>query len=103
MVFWGSTQALDLVEEYSKYHKLPAELDILVIGGGDARHILKTLSKLYSHNRVKKLRLYVHEACLEQVARQLLLLSVALDSNDKLGLSARVRTFMELYGKIFLQ
>lgn len=51
-MFWGITPALDLIQEYKnalEESSLPPELNILVLGGADCRHVLKTLARRYKH------------------------------------------------------
>lgn len=100
-MFWGITPALDLFNEVCINSKRK-EINILIIGGSDARHVLKTLSKQYLHEDVK-LNFYLMEECLESVARQLLLLKIALLQPEELGLVQKTRYFMEIYGNTFVR
>ena len=59
-MFWGLTPALDLLEEYKNIankETLPHELNILLVGSTDCRHILKTLAKRYQHQKVSSTKL----------------------------------------------
>ncbi|XP_049803437.1 dynein axonemal assembly factor 3 [Schistocerca nitens] len=114
-MFWGVTRALDLQHVlYTNQPKrvgdnlIPDELpertplNILLIGTSDARHVIKTLAKSYTHSK-RHIRFFVYELHLEVLARQMLLLSVVLEPPEKLGLLEKTRIFMELYGNAFLR
>lgn len=46
-MFWGSSEARDLFEDYVAALKTrPKQLDILFYGMGDPGHLLKTISKV---------------------------------------------------------
>lgn len=100
-MFWGITPALDLFKEVCINSKR-TELNVLIIGGSDARHVLKTISKKYLHENVK-LNFYLMEGCLESVAKQLLLLNIAFQKPQELGLTQKTRYFMELYGNSLIR
>lgn len=104
-MYWGLTPALDLVSQYESNltcENLPEELNILIMGGSDARHVLQTLAKRYRHKRVK-LNFYITEACVESFAKQLLLIYTALQSSESMAPVQKTRTFMELYGNSLLR
>lgn len=106
-MFWGFSEALDLLTEYEKHFHLPAEsldeLNILLYGGGDARHILQTIAKVQLRQRTIRLNFYVLEGCLEIVARQMLLLNLAFEPPDEFSLKGKTHTFMDLYGNALLR
>lgn len=102
-MFWGISPALDLQEEYLKNTRSnPYELNFLVIGGCDARHLLKTLAQAYRHKRCY-LNLFVVEGCPELVARQLLITSLALEKTTHCGLLEKTRRILEIYGNLLLR
>ncbi|CAG9817404.1 unnamed protein product [Phaedon cochleariae] len=102
-MFWGKTQALDLLEEYEAIHTdLPDHVDILLVGCSDCRHVLKTIARKYRHKKVK-VTFHVVESCMELIARQLMLLYVALQPQDALGLDQKTKIFMELYGNALIR
>lgn len=103
-MFWGLTPALNFLKEYEciTNQDLPQEVNILIIGSSDCRHILTTLAKRYQHKEVT-INFYVVEACVEIIARQLLLLNIALQSHLAVGLEQKTKIFMELYGNTLLQ
>lgn len=56
-MYWGLTPALDLISQHEANlacDSLPDELNILIMGGSDARHVLQTLAKRYRHTKVNK-------------------------------------------------
>ncbi|XP_069683358.1 dynein axonemal assembly factor 3 [Periplaneta americana] len=105
-MWWGYSPALDLVEEYERLgagtDDAAEELEILMVGAGDGRHVLKTLAQRYRH-APRSVRLWVTEDLMDQVARQMLLLTLALEPTDVLGLRDKARFFLELYGNTMLR
>ncbi|XP_028038173.1 dynein assembly factor 3, axonemal [Bombyx mandarina] len=102
-MFWGVSPALDLQQEYLKYGDEHAyELNFLVIGGCDGRHLLKTLAQAYRHNR-RYMNLFVIDGCPELIARQLLLMSLALEKTTRCGLLEKTRRYLEVYGNLLLR
>lgn len=102
-MFWGFTPCLDLLSQYEeKLTQLPEELNILIVGGSDARHILQTLAKRYRHKKVN-INIFIAEACMECIARHILLLYIALQPSEELGLIQKTYTFMELYGNALIR
>ncbi|KAE8740719.1 hypothetical protein FOCC_FOCC013739, partial [Frankliniella occidentalis] len=94
-------------------------LDILLVGGMDCRHVLKTLSRLHCHadalgeqpdhagdasrTRRRRVRFFVAETVMELVARQLLFILAALEPPDRLGRTEKVRLLMELFGNALVR
>ncbi|CAG9769832.1 unnamed protein product [Ceutorhynchus assimilis] len=105
-MFWGVTPALDLFSEFKVHSEtkfLNVDFNILIIGGTDARHILKTIARRYRHKGSIKLNFYVIESCMETIAKQLLLLITALQPQNTMGLDQKTKVFMELYGNTILR
>lgn len=111
ITWWGFSPALDL---QGRYQSLASKLkglnisepdasnkqgkcNILLIGAGDCRHILKTIVHSYRHVK-RELCIFVVENNLELYARHLLLLSIALEPKKKLGLQEKTELFLELFG-----
>lgn len=102
-MFWGLSPALDLQQEYLRYGDEHAyELNFLIIGGCDGRHLLKTLAQSYRHSR-RYMNLFVVDGCPELIARQLLLMSLALEKTTRCGLLEKTRRYLETYGNILLR
>jgi len=81
ITWWGFSPANDLHEvitSYSKAQNNTEEINILLVGSADARHIIKTISKF--KNKQQKLHFYIEENSLELFARQLLFLRLAFES-----------------------
>ncbi|EDO37526.1 predicted protein [Nematostella vectensis] len=111
ITWWGFSPALDLQEIClsSKFEnlKLSGEgqekpLNVLMIGAGDCRHILKTLSHAKRWPK-RKINIYVVENNLEVLARHLLLLSIALEPQVSLGLQEKTELFLELFGNSLIR
>lgn len=104
-MFWGFSESLDLYEEYTKNVKpndeQPSEIKVLLFGSADPRHILKTMSKRYQHHA--KVHFYIIEACPALIARQIILLSIALEPPHLLTLSNRTHLFMDIYGNAIIR
>ena len=101
-MWWGYSPALDLQDVWERYnskkYEIVKELNILLIGAADGRHVMKTLAQTYRHENNLKINFYIYEASLDLVARQVMLLTIALESPEELGLHDKTRFFLELYG-----
>ncbi|XP_038121479.1 dynein assembly factor 3, axonemal homolog [Culex quinquefasciatus] len=104
-MFWGFSEALDLYEEYRKSldtsEDIPPELNILLFGLGDPRHVLKSAARAFKHGT--RLNFYLLEGCLELVARNLLLTTVAFESGQLLSIRGKVHLFMDLFGNTLVR
>ncbi|KAF5916926.1 hypothetical protein HPG69_013846 [Diceros bicornis minor] len=82
-------------------HETP-ELDMLLLGSVDGRHLLRTLARaaLWPGRRF---HFYVLENNLEAVARHMLIFSLALEDPEKMGLQERSETFLEVWGNALLR
>ncbi|XP_065650181.1 dynein axonemal assembly factor 3 [Hydra vulgaris] len=102
--WWGFSPAENFVEiiEESKNQdskNFRNELNILTIGGGDGRHILKTVS--HFKNKNQHLNIYVAENNLELIARQILFFYLAIDKVH--GLQEKVFIYLDLFGNTLLR
>ncbi|KAK9502068.1 hypothetical protein O3M35_012671 [Rhynocoris fuscipes] len=106
-MFWGYSPALDLLNEYKLLNTIEGktELNILVAGSADARHVLMTLAKYYKHEDAKNLTInfYIVDLLLEFLARELLLLLIALEPSAVIGLKEKADLWMEVYGNSMLR
>ncbi|KAI1896302.1 hypothetical protein AGOR_G00093390 [Albula goreensis] len=93
VTWWGFSPALDLLS--AGLQKQNGKLNILMVGSGDPRHILKTIAGL---KHTDTLHVWVIENCMEVVARQLLLLSLALSPQHIMGLHEKTEVFLEVFG-----
>ncbi|KXJ75815.1 hypothetical protein RP20_CCG010976 [Aedes albopictus] len=104
-MFWGFSEALDLFEEYRKSQdhteQPPNELNILLFGLGDPRHVLKSASKTFKHST--KLNFVLLEGCLELVARNLLLTCIAFENGQHLSVKGKTHLFMDVFGNTLLR
>ncbi|XP_047384732.1 dynein axonemal assembly factor 3 isoform X2 [Sciurus carolinensis] len=108
--WWGLSPALDLQAESPPVdpdsqadtaHKTP-ELDVLLLGSVDGRHLLRTLARAALWPR-RRFNFYVVENNLEAVARHMLIFSLALEEPEKMGLQERSETFLEVWGNALLR
>ncbi|KAF7708037.1 dynein axonemal assembly factor 3-like [Silurus meridionalis] len=93
VTWWGFGPARDLLE--TCVPRPQGELNVLLVGSGDPRHILKTISGLKD---TESLRVWVMENSMDVVARQLLLLYVSLRDPGSMGLQEKTEVFLELFG-----
>lgn len=95
-MWWGLTPAVDLGAETKI-----SEVNILLIAQSDCRHVIQTLAKKYRHQKATNLKLHVFEPQLDNVARSMLFLTLALD--QQLGLGRKAQLFMDLYGNSLIR
>lgn len=77
-MWWGISPPLDFQEEINEDD--PDLLEFLIVGESDARHVIKTISSSYKHQR-RKLKFHLIEATLEEINRTILFLSICLEKN----------------------
>ncbi|XP_071446407.1 dynein axonemal assembly factor 3 [Hetaerina americana] len=108
---WGYSPALDMLAEQKRLltNNCTDEPDerkfsVLLIGNCDGRHIFKTLSQLRHHGADNTaITFYVIEKSLEPVARQILLLTLALEPSNVIGLQEKAILFLEVFGNTVLR
>ncbi|XP_029780487.1 dynein assembly factor 3, axonemal [Suricata suricatta] len=108
--WWGLSPALDLQAESPPVDSdlrddtehTTSELDVLLVGSVDGRHLLRTLARASLWPR-RRLHFYVLENNLEAVARHMLIFSLALEEPEKMGLQERSETFLEVWGNALLR
>ncbi|XP_029161923.1 dynein assembly factor 3, axonemal [Nylanderia fulva] len=100
-MWWGYSHPLDLQTEVTKREDQTSDnLEVLIVGAGDARHIMRTLASSYLHPD-RNITYHVIEPTLEQVARSILLMSICLEKN--LGLQEATRYYLEILGNTLLR
>ncbi|KAM3859893.1 dynein axonemal assembly factor 3 [Diretmus argenteus] len=93
ITWWGFSPARDLLS--AGRVRQEGEAHVLLVGSGDLRHILKTIASL---NNADSLHIWVIENSMEVVARQLLLLYLALTPQECMGLHEKTEVFLEVFG-----
>ncbi|XP_010750116.3 dynein assembly factor 3, axonemal [Larimichthys crocea] len=93
ITWWGFSPARDLLSMGPV--RVKGEVNVLLIGSGDPRHILKTIAGLQDE---ESLHVWVIENSMEEVARQLLLLYLALMPQESMGRNEKTEVFLELFG-----
>ncbi|XP_028331525.1 dynein assembly factor 3, axonemal isoform X2 [Gouania willdenowi] len=93
VTWWGFSPARDLLSTGPV--KYEGDANILIVGSGDPRHILKTIAGLQEKQSVY---IWVIENSMEVVARQLLLLYLALIPQKNMGLNEKTEVFLEVFG-----
>ncbi|KAK3571777.1 hypothetical protein QTP86_018706, partial [Hemibagrus guttatus] len=96
VTWWGFGPARDLLETGRSQTPRPqGELNVLLVGSSDPRHILKTISGLKDTDTI---HVWVMENNMEVVARQLLLLYISLSTPESMGMQEKTDVFLELFG-----
>jgi len=82
---------------------LPEEgpVNILVAGGADIRHLVKTVARRRGGGRGPKLRFYLHESNHEVLARHILFLQII--NNKALPARERMEVFLSVYGNTLVR
>ncbi|KAL0984385.1 hypothetical protein UPYG_G00140770 [Umbra pygmaea] len=93
MTWWGFSPARDLLCTGSE--KQHGDVNVLLVGSSDSRHILKTIAGL---SNTDTLHFWVMESSMDVVARQLLLLFLALTPKEIMGLHEKTEVFLEVFG-----
>lgn len=84
-------------EEEAQPSPLPEDtVNVLISGGGDIRHIVKTLARKQGSVQGRRLRFFLHESHHEVLARHLLFLQII--NNKALPVRERMEAFLSLYG-----
>ena len=110
--WWGQTPALDLLQDVRSAETKgddgkPQEINVLLMGAGDVRHILRTVAvarrKAATGSVTPHIHFWVAERNVELLARQMLLLALAYAPSDQLGLQLKVEMFLELFGNSMIR
>jgi dynein assembly factor 3 len=103
-MFWGLSEARDFLDEYlTALKSRPNKLNILIYGLGDPCHILKTISRIYHHNANEiEINFYVIEGCAELLARDLMLMTIPLENEEKFSVNAKTQLYMDIFGNSLL-
>ncbi|CAD7940668.1 unnamed protein product [Amoebophrya sp. A25] len=75
--------------------------NILISGGADLRHVIKTVAKWHLKKSKKKLRFFLHDQQVEVTARHLLFLQIL--TNTDLTPRDRAELFLTLYGNALVR
>ncbi|XP_067234666.1 dynein axonemal assembly factor 3-like [Chanodichthys erythropterus] len=94
VTWWGFGPARDLLNSENTVRS-DGELNFLLVGSGDPRHILKTITGLRDSDT---LHVWVIENSMEVVARQLLLLYLSLLTPENMSLHKKTEVFLEVSG-----
>ncbi|KAM9716598.1 dynein axonemal assembly factor 3 [Menidia menidia] len=93
IAWWGFSPARDLLSMGPV--KQEGHVNVLLIGSGDPRHILKTIAGLQDK---QSLHVWVIESSMEVVARQLLMVYLALMPHEIIGINEKAEVFLEVFG-----
>ncbi|XP_029440690.1 dynein assembly factor 3, axonemal [Rhinatrema bivittatum] len=111
VTWWGFSPVLDLqmkclsssMESLRQSEEDAApELNLLLVGCGDGRHLLKTICQAHRWPQ-RRLNFYVMENNLEVLGRQLLFLALALERPEQMGLQEKSELFLELLGNSLIR
>eukprot|EP00644_Phytophthora_capsici_P007632 jgi/Phyca11/127785/e_gw1.72.87.1 len=76
-------------------------INVLLVGPGDVRHVLATIARRRRWEVHRPVHIYIFERAIEALARDLLLLQVALDAD--VPLRQRCNLFLEIFGNTRVQ
>ncbi|XP_072229937.1 dynein axonemal assembly factor 3-like [Leuresthes tenuis] len=93
IAWWGFSPARDLHSMGPMRYE--GDINVLLVGSGDPRHILKTIAGLQDK---QSLHVWVIENSMEVVARQLLLLYLTLMPQEIMGINEKTEVFLEVFG-----
>lgn len=101
-MFWGFSEAIDLIEEYQKHvDSEKTDFNLLLYGSGDPRFILTILAKSYTRNVTTNI--YLVEGCVELLARYMLLISIVLEPPEELSVKAKTQLYMDIFGNALIR
>ena len=103
IAWWGFSPSLYLIE-YMKKHEVEHngnEINVLLVGASDSRHLVNTLSQLSGF--YGKVNFYMAESSMENVARQMLMIKLALEDESDHNLQEKSEMFLELYGNSLIR
>jgi len=104
ITWWGFSPALHLLEQLTKYEvefQDTDEINVLLVGAADARHIIKTLQK--STSSTPRINFYLVENSMETLARQILFLTLLLEPEEEMNMVEKCERFLELFGNTLLR
>ena len=86
--WWGLSPAIDLT---TKLVNPCEEINVLLCGAGDIRHILETVGRLKRQKVVKKVNFHVWEPQTELYARQCIMLLAMTEPNCAFTVQSKAR------------
>jgi len=95
--WWGFSPSLDLASYETKNSE--SELNYLIVGAGDIRHILHTISK----NPGRKINFWIYEAQIEVIARQMALLLVISEPDTAYGMNIKTSLYLDIFGNSLIR
>ncbi|KAK8722831.1 hypothetical protein OTU49_012071, partial [Cherax quadricarinatus] len=101
--WWGFSPPVDLINYIHSEGWCTGGDDVQVVmaGAGDPRHLLLTLARWRSNNSNCRLRVYVLEAQVEVYARLLLLMDASLQ--EGMGTRERSTLLLDLWANLYLR
>ena len=107
ITWWGFSPSLHLINQLDRYEVeivSKDEVNVLLVGAGDGRHIINTLIKSKSSTpRSRHINFFVVENCMEPLARQMLLLTLLLEPQEEMSMTEKCEKFLELFGNSLLR
>ncbi|XP_055519434.1 dynein axonemal assembly factor 3-like isoform X2 [Leucoraja erinacea] len=110
VTWWGFSPAMDFQKQglsasmkalRSNEDGVP-ELNILMVGAGDSRHLLTTICRAHRWP-TRKIHFYIVENNLELLGRHLLFLTIALERPSTMGLREKTELLLELFGNSLIR
>lgn len=111
ITWWGFSPCIDLLGSDTELEVPSAvgppgsgkdEINVLLLGCGDLRHWLKTVSRLHRKPNTK-VTFYVMEHNIEVYARHALFLALILEDQHSRGLQEKTELFLEIFGNVLVR
>lgn len=108
ITWWGFSPALNLLEHFHlmKDSSILKEVNVLLVGSGDIRHVLKTIAqkkRQLGSTSETVIHFYILENNLELYARALFLMALVLESPERMGLQEKTELFAEIFGNTLVR
>lgn len=107
--WWGFSPSVDILSYLGHVRNIEDknEVNILLAGAGDCRHVAKTVSQRMRHSKNSEepisLHFYILESNLEQYARHMMLIAILLRSSGSMGLQERTELFAEIFANSLIR
>ncbi|KAJ8026548.1 Dynein assembly factor 3, axonemal [Holothuria leucospilota] len=109
VTWWGFSPCLNMEREVSGVSALSVAaegscsmVNILLVGAGDCRHILKTICQAWKRPK-RNYTFYVIENNLEVLARTMLFFHLILEGPNEMGLQGKTEMFLEIFGNLLVR
>ena len=103
IAWWGFTPAIDLLPLLPPSHTTAKEVNILLVGMSDLRHVIRTLGTHLPNRTGVRFNFYIAENCVEVLTREILFSVLLTEPLAVFGLQKRVELYLELLGNLHVR